>query len=172
MGILRIVSVAGVGALLCSAAPAAAGPGVPNQDNRISRGPDGPYLGEEIYTETGVGQTIRKEGPAGKTLKYFQEVENLGGSSNIHIEATGDSKCFRVQYWGGPDYGTNFTSIFVAGTDLANSPGHTERVRIEVRIRGCAAVGRVKTVVLDTSPVKPPADFDRVRTRTVVIPGP
>jgi hypothetical protein len=169
MRVLRVSAIVLIGVAALMAAPAASSPGPPNQDNRIARHPDGPYLGEELYTETGAGQTVRKEGPPGKTLKYFVKIKNLGGTSDIHLDGTGDSKCFRVRYWGGPGYGTNFTSIFVAGTDLANSPGETERVRIDVRIRTCAPVGRVKVVDFDTSPVKPPADFDRVRARTVVV---
>ena len=172
MRLLRVSAMVFLGVTGLMAVPAASSPGAPNQDNRIAPTPDGVYLGEEIYTETGVGQTVRKDAPPGKTVRFFVRIMNLGGSSAIHLEGTGDSKCFRVRYWGGPGYGTNFTSLIVAGTDLANSPGHTEIVRIDVRVRTCAPVGRIKVVGFDTSPVKPPDDFDRVRGRVVVVPGP
>ena len=156
-----------LGASMALVAPASAGD-PPVQDGRIGKQIGGNFKGARVINETGKKQTVSKTVPVGATAVFYVKTKNLGGAPEDHADGSDSSPCFRVRYLTAFTGGIDVTSSVVAGVDGTIPPGTTFKSRFEVKVKGCASPGDVKTVRLDWSPVNPPLDHDRVRGRVIV----
>jgi hypothetical protein len=128
-------------------------------DGRIRLGNSGPFVGDDIYDASGLGQ--RKTGSAapGQTITFEVSVQNDGtGVDTFKVKATGTAVTgYRVRYLDGI---TDVTPDVLAGsyrTPLL-AVGASHSLRVTVKVRPSAAVGssvrRLVTITSGADPTK------------------
>ncbi len=124
-------------------------------DGRIRLG-TGPYVGNDIYNTTGVGQTTTGSAVKGQTITFGISVQNDGNASDrFTLKATGTaSGGYTVKYFKGT---TDITASVVAGSyqTAALARGATDLITATVKVMSSAASGsKVTRLVTITSVAK------------------
>jgi hypothetical protein len=139
----------------------------PIMDAQIAGNPAGPFIGVGEYDDDGTNELVSKNVKIGKTKSFTLRSVNVGDDGHVVWDGTGGSPCFKVRYYGGF---WDLTDLVVNGT-LAGAfgAGDTLDLRLDVKAKGCAAVGQSATTLLDVSPTTGGLPHDRVRARVTVV---
>jgi hypothetical protein len=104
-----------------------------------------PWTGNNIYSPTGVGETVSKKALRGATVTYFIGAQNDGNVRDaLIIDGPGSIKGFSIHYYRGT---TNVTGSVVQGTYSTGLllPGKTRVIRMTVTIGNKVPHGTVKS---------------------------
>ncbi len=113
----------------------------PRPDARIRRGATGAYVGDNVYNNTGAGQTRNASATLGATAIYFVSVQNDAPFPDaIRLRGEASSPGFTIKYSAS---GGGITRGVTAGTYLTPTlvPGDSFTVKVEVTVATNVPVG-------------------------------
>jgi YVTN family beta-propeller protein len=143
-------------------------PAPPQPDAQIRGGLASAYRGDDIYNQTGLGQTFGRQSRPGFGDQFNVKIEN-DGSVDDHFSAhgAGSSTKFKVTYWSGP---FNVTPDVVAGTFQTGSltPGGSQILTVFIFAKRGVRLGTWMTDLISVASDADPTVSDVVGARLVV----
>jgi hypothetical protein len=108
-----------------------------------------PFLGDDLYNDTGAGQTAHRRLQPGHLDQFRIKLQNDTSdcTDDFFVEGDGSSAGFKVRYVSG---GTDVTGAVVAGTFTTGSLGlgESENLILIVRAKASTHVGALKSVLV------------------------
>ena len=119
-------------------------------DGRIRLG-GGPFIGNDVYNATGLGQSRTGSAAPNRTIRFAVSIQNDGSADSFNVKAAGGGSAYAIKYFHGT---TEITAAVVAGTYQTPSitSAGTFVIAATVTVRPSAPVASmVKRVVTITS---------------------
>lgn len=126
-------------------------------------------VGDDVYNNTGEGQTAVATGAPGGTTSFNVRFENDGNvKDNFVLQGPGSSSHFRVRYFLGQ---TEVTAAVVAGTQRFRdvpAGGLSRSLRVTVKVRAQAAPDETLAVLVVGASTHRPTQLDAVLASVTV----
>jgi uncharacterized membrane protein len=111
-------------------------------DARIRLGTSGAFVGNDVYSTNGTGQSRTGKGARGATITFGLSLQNdATRADRIGLKATGAASAgYSVRYFKGT---TDITAAVIAGSWKSGvlDPGKTVLVTVKVKVKSTAAAG-------------------------------
>lgn len=132
---------------------AAYGYGGPRADAHV-KVPGTAYVGDNVYSLTGVGQTVRSTVGRGGTTSFTVRIQNDGSTARrMELSGPGSSSTFKITYFAGTTDITNGVVCCPRPTPnpyrtVSLAPGAQVTVRVVIKAKAAATAGaRVSAIV-------------------------
>ena len=146
-------------------------PATRKADTQIKNSGDSSYLGDNIYSTDGAGQTKSQSVRAGRSVTYDFLVQNDGSASDsFTVRGDGSSTVFTVKYYTGLSGGTDITAAVTGGTYAVNAlaPGSSQVIRAVITALKTAPTGATKACLLTSMPLADSTKSDTVKAQSTV----
>ena len=141
----------------------------PHQSDALIRGGlASAYRGDDIYNQTGTGQTFVRQARSGFGDQFNVKIENDGSvDDSFSVHGAGSSMKFKVTYWSGP---FNVTPDVVFGTFQTDvlAPGESQSLTAFIFAKRGVRSGTGMTDLVSATSDADPAFSDVVGARLVV----
>ncbi|HYN35647.1 MAG TPA: hypothetical protein VEV82_01610, partial [Actinomycetota bacterium] len=143
-------------------------------DGWIKKTSETSYVGNNIYSTTGLNQT-KSAGKKRRTAQVFTiQVQNDGNSvDSFTLKGCGDSSGFDLTYYTGTAGTTNISAGVIGGTYSMNNvaPGASRSFRMKIFVKRGAAIGAVKSCLLTAKSKTQTTKKDAVKGKVTVVRG-
>jgi alpha-L-arabinofuranosidase len=146
-------------------------PATRQPDNLIKTSGESTYLGDNVYSADGTGETKAQSVKAGRSATFNIMIQNDGSATDsITVQANGSSTGFTVKYYTGISGGTDITTAVTAGTYTVSNlgPGANQVIRAVVTVARGTASGAVKDCLVTSRSVGDDLKRDAVKARVTV----
>jgi len=113
-------------------------------DAQIKASGDSSYIGDNVYSSDGSGETRSIGVKAGSSGTFLINIQNdASAADSLTLKGGGSSSSFTVKYYSGTSGGTDITSLVTAGSYKTSSvaPGASQAIRMVVTVARKAASG-------------------------------
>jgi hypothetical protein len=146
-------------------------PPVFQPDAQIKASGDASYIGDDVYSSDGSGETRSITVKAGSSGTFLINVQNDGSATDsFTLKGAGSSSPFAVKYYSGTSGGTDITSLVTAGTYKISSvaPTASQAIRMVVTVARKAASGISKGFLVTVTSVADMTKQDAVKASVTV----
>jgi len=146
-------------------------PPVLQPDAQIKASGDASYIGDDVYSSDGSGETRSINVKAGSSGTFLINVQNDGSATDsFTLKGAGSSSPFAVKYYSGTSGGTDITSLVTAGTYKISSvtPTASQAIRMVVTVARKAASGISKGFLVTATSVADMTKQDAVKASVTV----
>jgi len=128
------------------------------------------YLGNNVYSTVGTGQTTTATKHRGTTAVFYLKVQNDGTAPDtFKLKGPGGSTAFGVHYLSGSSGSWDITKAVTAGTyKMSLAPGATKVIRLVVTVRSAASIGSLKSWLITATSSHDGNRRDAVKARVRV----
>ena len=140
-------------------------------DNLIKTSSESTYLGDNVYSADGTGQTKSQSVKGGRSATFDIMVQNDGtAADSFTLQGNGNASGFSLKYYTGTSGGTDITTAVTGGTyTVANlAPGASQVIRAVVTVARGTASGAVNDCLVTAISAGDNSKRDAVKARVTV----